>query len=104
MTFNEKIELIAIPVVKNEFGDEIDGVETVTKVLAHVKSVTKNEFYKYGNEDHHLEYIVTICKWDYNEENTVRIRGIKYHVFRRYYVDRDYIELTLTRRSDKYEK
>lgn len=100
MTFDKTVDLIYVPKVKNEFGYEIDGQEERTTVLAHIKSVMRNEFYKYGNEEFRPTKVIVISLWDYDNQTIVELDNIKYLVLRNYVLSRDYIELTLGIRGD----
>ena len=95
--FNDEITLIAQNNTYNKAGDKQEN-RVETTVLCEVRSTTRNEYYNYGDNENRPEYVVTLNSCEYNGETEVMFNNRKYRVTRTYIVDRDTIELTLSRR------
>lgn len=98
--FNEEITLVKKNNTYDKAGNK-ETHETKTTLLCEVRSSTRQEFYDYGDDENRPEFVVTINLCEYGGEKTVLFRNHEYRINRTYEVDRDLIELTLTRRISR---
>lgn len=98
--FNDELTLIRYSVEPDSIGNEIKKPIEKT-ILCSVESTTRTEFYNYGDSELRPEYIATINSCEYENEVEALFRGEQYIVTRTYEVDRDLMELTLSRRIQR---
>lgn len=97
MEFNDEISLIHYETGLDNIGNSKKRTTFKRIVLCAVRSVMRNEYYKYGADELRPEYTVTLNLLDYENEKECELRGKKYKIVRTYEVDRDLIELTISK-------
>lgn len=107
---DDVIILISESYTQNDYGVSVP-VETQRQVFAKVHSVTRQEYYDGGRAGLNPQFHFDIFKGDYNGEQVIEYRGLRYGVYRVYqpetpngrYVtrteDTDYIELYVERKG-----
>lgn len=98
--WDEKIKLIALSDPAEPYdsnGFENPKVETVVEVYADKLSVGFSEFFKADMAGYKAELKYQIYAHEYNDEEIVEAKGVRYKVLRTYLVGNgEFIELTLT--------
>ncbi|WP_302739092.1 phage head closure protein [uncultured Clostridium sp.] len=69
-------------------------VENKKEVYCHVKSISRNEFYKASTGGFKPSLVFKIHSFEYDNEEKVEFDGITYNVIRTYMVNTEEIELT----------
>lgn len=98
--FNDELILLPYEVVPDEIGNQ-EKKYSRKPILCSVQSTTRNEFYNYGSAELRPEYIATVNTFEYEGEKEAEFRGEQYYITRTYEMDRDLIELTLSRRIQR---
>ena len=77
------------------------ATETVTQVMARVRSVRQSEFYAAQNAGLQPEVIFILANYaEYNRQKFIEWDGVRYRVLRTY-VDGDAIEITCSREENQ---
>lgn len=81
MRYNSVIELIAVEVVEDEIGNQIE-IETPRQVFANEMAVNQAEFYNASIAGLKPERMFEIYSFEYGGETTLSHNGIKYRIIR----------------------
>lgn len=95
--WNDELILIRKNYTYEKSGDK-EPNEVRTPILCEVRSATRTEFYEYGDNENRPEYVVTINACEFDNEKVAEFRGHQYRITRTYEVDRDLMEITLSRK------
>lgn len=98
--FDDELTLISYSVEPDSIGNEKKKAVQKT-ILCSVESTTRTEFYNYGDSELRPEYVATINACEYENEVEALFKGEQYVITRTYKVDRDLMELTLSRRIQR---
>lgn len=101
--WNEQIVLISYPDYEDSYHYHYDDEENAIEItlLAQVRSVTRYERSLFGNLENVPEYVVTLNKCEYDNQNICKFRNEFYSIERQYEIDELYIELTLVRNTSE---
>lgn len=95
--FNDVLTLISYEVIPDGIGNQ--KKECIKKtILCNVQSTTRNEYYNYGDSELRPEYTAEVNSCEYEGEHEAEFKGEQYVIERTYEIDRDILELTLSRR------
>lgn len=98
--WNDELILIKNNYSYNKAGDKVP--ETIeTPILCDVRSATRAEFYDYADNENRPEYIASINTCEFDNQKVALFRGNKYRITRTYKVDRDLMELTLSKKISR---
>lgn len=87
--------LIARTFAFDSYGNQT-ATETKTLIPIDDKSITRDEFYRAGEQKLNPEMMVTTAAVNYSNEELIEIDGVKYAIYRKYSDDKtDDIELYL---------
>lgn len=100
MDRNDVMNLIAVERTQDAIGQYID-TETSREVFCSVQSVTANEFFSAGQNGIDAQYKFTMFSHDYNGEELVEYRGVRYAIYRTYRKKEDLIELYAEKKAGK---
>lgn len=79
---------------KDKIGNKIPIFKEET-ILATEKEISRNEFYRAGQNEIEISKQVIVHPFEYSNQKTVKIEGILYSVVRSYKVNNEELELTL---------
>lgn len=96
MRFDHQLTLIGEGIVNDEIGNQLT-VETKRNVFCEWKSAGSKEFYSASVAGMRPERIFKIYFFEYNDEQKVEFKGIKYTVIRTYRRNAKEIELVCQR-------
>lgn len=92
---NNDANLITRTYTFDDYGNQIP-TETKTPIPIEVHSISRNEFYKAGEQKLNPEMMVTTAAINYNGEEIIEIDNITYAIYRKYRdANSDDIELYL---------
>lgn len=94
--FNDELTLISYEVIPDEIGNQ-KKEQVLKTILCSVESTTRTEFYNYGDAELRPEYIATINACEYEDETLALFKDKQFTITRVYEVERDLLELTLSR-------
>ena len=94
--FNDELTLINYEIDVDSIGNQKKN-RTEKTVLCDVESTTRTEYYNYGDSELRPEYTALMNECEYENETEAIFRGEQYTITRTYIVNRDLIELTLSR-------
>lgn len=92
------IRLISVTCAPDEYGVK-QPTETLKKVYANVKSVTRAEFFDGGRNGLNPELVFSVFFGDYSGEKILEYNGTRYTVYRTYQLRNDALELYAERRE-----
>ena len=98
--FNDVLTLITYSVDPDGIGNQ-KKVRTEKNILCNVQSTTRNEFYNYGDSELRPEYVAEVNACEYENEHEALFKNEQYVIERVYQVNRDMLELTLSRRLQR---
>ena len=95
---DDLLTLIAETYAQDDIGQQI-ATETATNVWAHLRSVSRAEWFAAGRDGMQPELVAETPIVNYNGERIAVWRGKRYNVYRTYFADgSDTIELYLEER------
>jgi len=90
---DDLISLLTSTYTVDSIGQRIP-TETATQVWAHIKSVSRSEWFRAGEDGLKPSFVMVTNKANYNGQRTVEYAGKRYSVYRTYVGDdADNIEL-----------
>lgn len=93
------IELVAQSYTTDQLKQKI-STETVTSVWAHIRSVSRDEWFQGGQVGLDPSLVIITPKVNYDGQKIVRLGGKQYTVYRTYAADKsDDVELYLAERA-----
>lgn len=93
------LDLIAVTQTQDENG-VWNATETARQIFCRADSVTRREFYDAGRNGLNPEFKFTVFAADYSGEPLVGFNGLRYSVYRTYYIPgTDYMELYVERKG-----
>lgn len=98
--FNDELKLITYQIMPDGIGNQ-KKVPLYKTILCNIQSTTRSEFYNYGDSEFRPEYVADINACEYENETEAEFRGEIYTITRTYEVDRDLLELTLSRQIQR---
>lgn len=81
MRYNSVIELIAVEVVEDEIGNQIEQ-EIERKVFANEMSIGQSEYYNAASAGLRPSKMFEVYTFEYQGEEALRHNGIKYRIIR----------------------
>lgn len=81
----------------DEIGDPIKEVNYSKEVFCEEKSVKYSEFYQAQSQGFKPEIVLVLWIDDYENEKYIKYEDVEYKVFRKYKINKEKIELVLTR-------
>ena len=92
---NNDAYLISRTFTFDDYGNQIP-TETKTLIPIEVHSISRNEFYKAGEQKLNPELMVTTAAINYNGEEVIEINSVTYAIYRKYWDEfSDEVELYL---------
>lgn len=92
MDRSEVIELISKTRIKNKLG-VYETTETAKEVFCSVESIGSAEFFRAGEAGLKPTLKFTMFRYDYNSEECLNYKGVKYNIYRTYVKQGEEIEL-----------
>ncbi len=80
---NNDAYLISRTFTQDAVGNQI-ATETRTLIPVEVRSITRDEFYRAGEQKLNPEMLVTTAAENYNGEELVEIDSVRYSIYRKY--------------------
>ena len=80
---NNDAYLISRTYTFDDYGNQIP-TETKTPIPIEVHSISRNEFYKAGEQKLNPELMVTTAAINYNGEEVIEIDSVTYAIYRKY--------------------
>ena len=92
MLFSHDLVLIKTVFSFDEIGNQV-ATEERTEVFCNVKSITRAEFYNAATTDLKPSLTFVVHLYEYNEEEIVEYKSVRYRVIRTYMTNTEEIEL-----------
>lgn len=95
-TFDHEVTLITKTFEDDDIGNQIPAEKKIT-ILCDEKSIGRNEFYNAAAAGLKPSITLVIHAYEYEGQQTVEFKGVRYKVMRTYQVDFEELELTCER-------
>ena len=80
---NNDAYLISCTFTIDEVGNQV-ATEKETLIPVEVRSVSRDEFYRAGEQKLNPEMVLTTAAENYNGEELVKVDGVRYAIYRKY--------------------
>ena len=91
-------KLVAVSYTEDAIGQRIP-METEREVFCNILSISRSEWFQAGQTGLKPELMITVFSGEYNEEQEVELRGVRYAVYRTFLRADDFVEIYLQRKA-----